>query len=367
MTDYPVHLFSSDYQEAREKFQAASRAAGASLRTYPHPLPGPDGTENATECSWFGPADASRVLVLMSATHGAEGFAGAGPQLDWMLNVGAYGLPSDTAALVIHGICSWGYAWMRRCTEEGVDLNRNFITFDGSLPENPGYDELAHLFVPAKIGDEVLADIQAQLDAWRDKYGNAAYLTARGAGQYRHPGGLFYGGEGPTYARRLTERIIADFDLPARKAVAVIDLHTGLGPYGYGELIAGHDPDTPGLARNKRWYGTNVAEPKKGTSITVPLKGMSQEGWERQIGDALTFISIEFGTLPPPQMQRALAQDHWLHNRGEVDWNDAETRRIKQDMYDAYCPPYKDWREMVLFRSRQIARMAIEGMLGGKA
>lgn len=367
MSDYPIHLFSRDYTEACEKFRAASLIAGGSLREYAHPLPGPKGTENATQCSWFGAADASRVLVLMSATHGAEGFAGAGPQLDWMLNVGACGLPADTAALVIHGIGSWGYAWSRRCTEEGVDLNRNFITFDGSLPENPGYDELAHLFVPASISGQALAEAAAQLDAWRDKHGNAAYLTARGAGQYRHPGGLFYGGEAPTYARRLTERIIADYDLPARKSVTVIDFHTGLGPYGYGELIAGHDPETPGLERNKRWYGPNVAEPKKGTSITVPLKGMSQEGWERQLGDALTFISVEFGTLPPAQMQNALAQDHWLHNRGNVDWDDAETRRIKQDMYDAYCPPFDDWREMVLYRSRQLARMAIEGMQGDKA
>ena len=111
-----------------------------------------------------------------------------------------------------------------------------------------------------------------------------------------------------------------------------------------------------------RWYGPIVAEPKRGTSITVPLRGMSQEGWERQIGNVLTFVSIEFGTLPPPLMQRALAQDHWLHNRGPVDWHSQETMRIKKEMYDAYCPPKADWREMVLLRCRQVARQAIEGM-----
>jgi hypothetical protein len=273
-------------------------------------------------------------------------------------------MPDSTAALVIHGMSSWGYAWLRRCTEEGVDLNRNHIDFTGPLPENPGYDELADAFVPSDIGDAGLAKMAARLEAWRETHGNAAYLTARGAGQYRHPGGLFYGGTQPTYARQLAERIIGDFDLPARRSVAVIDYHTGLGPYGYGELIAGHDPDTPGVERNKRWYGPTVTEPKRGTSITVPLQGMTQEGWERLIGPALTFISIEFGTLPPDGMQRALAQDHWLHNRGNVDWNDAETRRIKQVMYDAYCPPRADWREMVLFRCRQLARQALAGLLG---
>jgi hypothetical protein len=362
MSDLPNHLFSDTYPEARRRFIGTVALTGGKHRAYPHPLPGPDGGEHATDCAWFGPEDADKVLVLMSGTHGVEGFAGAGPQLDWMLNAGAGSLPEGTATLLIHGIGSWGYAWLRRCTEEGVDLNRNFILFDGALPENPGYDELAHLFVPAKIGDEALADAQAQLDAWRDLHGNAAYLTARGAGQYKHPGGLFYGGTGPTYARRLAERIIADYRLASRRAVGVIDYHTGLGPYGHGELISGHDPDTAGVERNMRWYGPIVAEPKRGTSITVPLKGMSQEGWEREIGDALTFVSIEFGTLPPTGMQRALAQDHWLHNRGAFDWNDAEARRIKQEMYDAYCPPKSDWREMVLLRCRQLARQALEGM-----
>lgn len=362
MTGHPIHLFSDNYPTARERFRSASKVAGAALSEYVHPLPGPQDTVHATDCAWFGPSNAKRVLVIISATHGAEGFAGAGPQLDWMLNVGAYGLPADTAALVIHGICSWGYAWMRRCTEEGVDLNRNFIEFDGSLPENPGYDELAHLFVPSEIAGAALQDAQRQLDAWRDKHGEPAYLTARGAGQYRHPGGLFYGGTEPTYARRLTERIIADFSLPERRGVGVVDLHTGLGPYGYGELISGHDPNTPGVDRNRRWYGPNVAEPKKGTSITVPLKGMSQEGWGRLIGDALTFVSVEFGTLPPAGMQRALAQDHWLHNRGSVDWNDAETRRIKTEMYEAYCPLHGDWRDMVMARCRQVTRQALEGL-----
>ena len=95
---------------------------------------------------------------------------------------------------------------------------------------------------------------------------------------------------------------------------------------------------------------------------TVPWRFAPAFNWGRLIGDALTFVSVEFGTLPPAGMQRALAQDHWLHNRGAVDWNDAETRRIKLEMYEAYCPRHDDWREMVMDRCRQVTRQAIEGL-----
>jgi hypothetical protein len=356
----PIHLFSGSFPEARKRFLAACEVVAGDVRVYDHPLAGPDGGAVATDCCWFGPRDAERVLVLLSGTHGVEGFAGAGPQLDWLLHESAR-LPHGMAALVIHGINSWGYAWLRRTTEEGVDLNRNFVDYALPLPVNPGYDAIASALVPDSVDEEGLRKAEEFLDSYRLQHGDAAYLTARGSGQYNHPGGLFYGGVAPTYSRLLTERIAADYALAGRK-VAVIDYHTGLGPHGHGELIAGHDPDSDAAQRSRDWYGSSLTEPLKGTSITVPLLGMSQYGWSRLVGDGLTFVSLEFGTLPPRGMQRALAQDHWLHNNGHCDWPSEQTRRIKKVMYDAYCPPEEAWREMVLFRCRQVARQATTGL-----
>ncbi len=356
----PIHLFSSSYPEARRRFLAGCAVAGIDVKYYLHPLAGPTGETISTDCCWIGPQDAERVLVLLSGTHGVEGFAGAGPQLDWLVRESAR-LPAGMAALVIHGINAWGFAWLRRTTEEGVDLNRNFVDFALPLPTNPGYDAIANALVPAHADEQGLQDAETFLESYRLQHGDAAYLTARGSGQYNHPGGLFYGGVAPTYARQLTERIAADYGLAGRK-VAVIDYHTGLGPHGHGELIAGHDPDSTAAQRSRDWYGSSLTEPLKGTSITVPLLGMSQYGWKRLVGDGLTFVSLEFGTLPPRGMQRALAQDHWLHNSRRCDWPTQETQRIKKVMYDAYCPPEVAWREMVLFRCRQVVRQATEGL-----
>ena len=44
--------------------------------------------------------------------------------------------------MLIHAINPHGFAWLRRVTEDNVDLNRNWIDFDQPAPANPAYDAL---------------------------------------------------------------------------------------------------------------------------------------------------------------------------------------------------------------------------------
>jgi len=76
--------FSASYAEARSKFLDAATDAGASLTSYSHPEQGPDSGALFTDCAWIGPKDAKSVLVLVSGTHGVEGFCGSGAQIDWL-------------------------------------------------------------------------------------------------------------------------------------------------------------------------------------------------------------------------------------------------------------------------------------------
>lgn len=357
--------FSHDYAEARARFLAAAKDAGGSVREYGNPLTGPGGEALATDAAWFGPASADKVLVLQSATHGVEGFTGSGAILDW-LHVGCQRhLPEDTAALLIHAINPHGFAWLRRVTEEGVDLNRNFVDFGEPLPENPGHDELADALVPRALTGPAFEAAEAKIAAWREKHGDKAFMIARSGGQYKHAHSMFFGGFGPTWARRTLEAIIADYDLPARRAVAIIDYHTGLGPFGYGEPICSHREGTAALARTRRWYGRSVTEPLAGTSSSVPKAGLNEWGWEAALGERATFIALEYGTFPPEPGRLALREDHWLHAYSNVDWTAPETQRIKRQIREHFYPDSDDWREMVLFRSRQIVRQATEG-LGGE-
>ena len=357
--------FSADYAEARTRFLAAARAAGASLRAYPNPNPGPRGEALACDVAWIGPADARRVLALQSATHGVEGFAGSAAILDILRCGAARELPDGVALLLIHAINPWGFAWIRRTTEEGVDLNRNFVDFSRPLPANTGHDELVDAFVPRAISGPEFEAAEARIAAWRARNGETAFRVARSGGQYRHSHSFFYGGAGPTWSRRTLETLIDDHDLAARAEIGVIDFHTGLGPFGFGDPLCSQQADKAAMERMHRWWGDSFAEALVGTSGAVVPEGLNEHGWMARLGARVSFIALEFGTYTPDSGRRALREDHWLHAYGKVDWSDPQTRRIKTQLRRHFCPDGEDWREMVLFRSRQFVRRALAGLAAG--
>lgn len=353
-----VSAFSRDYAEARAKFLAGARIAGARIATYGNPNRGPEGEALATDAAWLGPEDAERVLVTLSATHGVEGFCGSGAQVQ------ALGLerPEEVAILHVHALNPHGFAWLRRVTEEGVDLNRNFVDFSRSLPENPAYDALAEAILPPTSDPHRLEAAARALMHYAYENGRRALEEAVSGGQFRHPRGLFYGGTGPTWSRRTTESVIDDFRLRNRGRVAVVDLHTGLGPFGYGEPICDHPPGSPGVRNAKAWYGDSVTEPALGTSTSVAKHGLSDFGWQEMLGEAVTFVTLEFGTYPTDAMFEVLRDDHILHRDGPPDWGAGETRRIKAAIRHHFHPDTRDWKEMVLCRSAQVLAQALDGV-----
>jgi hypothetical protein len=360
----PRACFAPDYAAARDRFLAAAGEAGARVAAYPSPAIGPRGEALATDVAWIGPDDAADVLVMVSATHGVEGFCGSAAQIDALRAGAPTRLRAGQAMLAIHAINPHGFAWLRRVTEEGIDLNRNGIDFSaGPPPENPGYSALADAFVPRGFDPATLSDAERRLAAFRDAAGAVAFETARSCGQHTHPQGIFYGGRGPAHAMRTLLRIAADHRLGSRRRVAVIDYHSGLGPFGHGEPICGHRPGEPGQARCRAWYGASLGEPLLGTSASLPIAGLGQYAWARAIGpERLVFVAIEFGTYDREEGAVALRDDHILHAIGPVDWEAEATRRIKARLRRFYHPGTTDWCEMVLFRSRQLICQALDGM-----
>ncbi len=354
--------FALDYTAARAKFVAAVATQNAAERTYTNPLPGPDGAALATDTAWFGPDDAARVMVLVSATHGVEGFCGAGAQVDWLRHGTTQPLPDNVAVLLVHAINPHGFAWLRRVTEEGIDLNRNWVDFTTTLPENPGYDTLADAIVPSAMTGAAFDTAETRLAAWRQQHGEPAFQTMLMAGQFKHPNGLFYGGTQLAWARRTLQQIMQDYRLATRDRVAVIDYHTGLGPYGTGEPICGHRPGTVGQTLTRAWYGDSLTEPFLGTSSSAPIAGLSQYGWLDALGDCATFIALEFGTYPPDSIFHALRAEHALYSNARPDWHAPATQRAKTALRHAYYPAKPDWHEMIIFRSRQVIRQTLSGL-----
>src|SRR5260370_2847290 len=194
-----IHSVADDYSEARDKFLAAARVAGARTYRYDNPAKGPRGEALSTDVARLGPDDASRAVVTISSTHGVEGYCGSGFQVDWLASVGAAGLPKDTAAVFIHAINPYGFAWTRRVTEEGNDLNRNYVHPRQPYPLNEGYLQIADFLVPRDLSQAVVAAAEAKRAAYRKKEGDVPYFRALSGAQYSHPAGMVFGGSAPCW------------------------------------------------------------------------------------------------------------------------------------------------------------------------
>ena len=97
--------FSHDYAEARAKFLKAAEACDAKITSYENPALGPNGEKLTTDVAWLGPANAKKVIITISATHGVEGFAGSAIQSGWFETGEALkNLRPDMALLAIHAI-----------------------------------------------------------------------------------------------------------------------------------------------------------------------------------------------------------------------------------------------------------------------
>ncbi len=351
--------FSQTYSEARGKFLAAAKARHLSVRSYMNPAEGPSGEGLWADAIVLGSDAATKVLIANSATHGAEGFCGSAALVDW-LQAEQPEPPDGVRLVLIHAINPFGFAWLRRVTEDNIDLNRNFLADFDDPPANADYGALhEHLLVGGGAQPDWPA-AKAALDAYAAEHGEFAMQGALSRGQYAHADGLFYGGAGPGWSNR-TFRAILDEMVSGAEHVAFIDFHTGLGPFGHAELISKCDPDDPEFQRLLAWFGPSVKTSAAGESTSPMLSGLIA-GAVRALAPpgTVSAITAEFGTYPLWDVLRALQQDNWLHASGHVDTPEGE--RIKRNLKEIFYPDHDDWRELVLVRARQLIRNGLAGL-----
>jgi len=347
-------LFSPTYAVARRKFMQAAAARGLAVDSRVLDLPGAEGETLAIDVVLDGPADASRLLLVLSGVHGVEGFSGSAIQTG-LLGLGAAALPG-TAVLHVHALNPYGFSHLRRVTQENVDLNRNFVDFERALPVNPGYAEIHDALLPPQWppGPEA----ESALDAYRDRHGPRGLQRAIGLGQHAFADGMFFGGRAPTWSHRTFRQILRDYT-PRVRQLASIDIHTGLGPYGVGERIfASFDPAL--LPRALRWWGplTSVHD---GSSTSIPLTGPIQTALAEACPQGPHIgICLEYGTWPNERMMPALRAEHWLHRRGSAD--PVQAAAIRHTLKAAFYPEEDDWKRLVWQQGVEACQQALAGL-----
>ncbi|HEX6312604.1 MAG TPA: M14 family metallopeptidase [Acidimicrobiia bacterium] len=350
------------YVEGADRFRTAADKAGAVIERHALSLFGPDGEQLAVDVARLGPDAADAALLVISGTHGVEGFAGSACQVGWLEHGGAErAAVAGIVVVLVHALNPYGFAWIRRVNEDNVDLNRNGVDFDGPLPENPGYEELADALVPERWDQETQDVTTERILDYAGRHGFPALQAAISGGQYRHPAGLFYGGRAPSWSHGVL-RDVAARHLARAGHVAAVDLHTGLGPFGVGELL-GPRPGTPAWERARAWYGELTA-PGEADSVSAAISGDVLDVLERWLSDAAEYtgIAIEWGTVDIVEVLQALRADAWLHAYGDPTGADAPA--IKAALRAAFAPDDDDWTRLVGVRFEQVVGQAVAGLLG---
>jgi predicted deacylase len=172
LQEQPILSFSESYRDARSKFLAAGFGVKASIYTYPClELTGKLGETLSCDVAVLGPEDATHAAIVISGTHGAEGFCGSAILHRWLLSRSSTPPLRNVKVVLVHAVNPWAFSHITRTTENNVDLNRNFILNGNYSRQNPAYDQLMPFLHTNAFG------AQESLEAYR---GYKAFLDQHG-------------------------------------------------------------------------------------------------------------------------------------------------------------------------------------------
>ncbi len=343
MTRNPEKYFPKDYRSGRAAFIAACEAADLGVTARVHPdAKGADGKPLFIDVATAGPREAKSALLLISGTHGVEGYFGSGVETGLLHEGLSRHVPKDARVVILHALNPYGFSWNRRVNEDNADINRNFVDH-AHPPENDAYESLAEAIAPRSVAPAAMKAANAKLRAFQAEHGAFALQEAISRGQYRHADGLYFGGARESWSAEMLRDVFAE-ELADVERLVVIDFHTGLGNSGAAEMISEDLPGSPSYARAKKMWGTLVRSSEAGESLSAPLTGTIDAAaakWMR--GRELTFAALEVGTAPLREVFDALRKDNWLHAFG----GKRGVKEIKRQIRAAFYPDTDEWKRQV--------------------
>jgi Protein of unknown function (DUF2817) len=366
--------FSENYAQARLQFLAAGQsviafqascANFASIQSFEHPTQkGAQAETLAMDVFSIAPTGAKKVLMITSAMHGLEGFCGSGCQIALLHDSELINrfIESKTSLVLVHAVNPFGFSHLRRVNEDNIDLNRNFLDFSQEAAVNDAYAEVHPLMVPDHWPPS--ASIREAVESYITKNGEKALQSAVTIGQNTHPDGLFFSGQAAAWSNITLRKIMREY-IASHRGATWIDIHTGLGPSGYGEKICGSQSGATELDRARQCWGADVVSPYNGESSSAPIRGPGTSSITQECPNTITSsMALEFGTIPVLAVLNNLRADQWLVNqqkRGESVPSE-QAMAIKKNLRDAFYTSTDTWRGAVTSQSRVAVVQALNWM-----
>ncbi len=316
----------------------------------------PSQIDNDLSTDWvFLPAlkQTKSLILVTSGTHGVEGFMGSAVQKYMIEEVLPTFNRDTTGVILVHAINPYGFKYLRRVSENNVDLNRNF-DIDRELFKfhNAGYTKLNYLLNPAYAarysylsGAAFLARVGKLLATEK----MSVLRTATLQGQYEYPLGIYFGGKDFEPQKDLVEKFMDDKAGPYQ-SVMHLDLHTGYGTKAFMHLFPSVVKDVPTRAAMLKVFAGYQIDEGGSEDFYETFGDFSAYTMKRmlQLKKKVVPMVLEYGTNDNQgtrggvESLRMSIVENQLQHHGAVSRDKAG--QIKADFLELYYPKSKQWR-----------------------
>jgi len=366
-----LKYFLESYSESRAAFRAMAdllskkfkSAAQASFKVNSKSDP------DLTVDMFYIPAvkDKKRIIIISSGVHGVEGFTGSAVQRMIMEELINDKNIASTGFLFIHSMNPYGFKYIRRATENNIDLNRN-SSADNSLYKlkNTGYPAVNDLINPAgKVDTGSAGNIFFELRSIQ-KIISASMPVLRQAilqGQYEFPEGVYFGGTSPEPQIKNISPFIIKFT-EGYPLVMNIDLHTGYGERGTLHLFPDPIKDVKIKATLEKifnGYRIDWADMDDFYTVTGDFPGYLGSLIP---GSTYLPMTFEYGTLDSQTTAGSIKSLHItiLENQGFNYGfkSDKDKVEVTNNFREMYFPSSPAWRTKVISDSRIIMKKVLK-------
>jgi len=269
-----------------------------------------------------------QAYLHVAGTHGAEGYAGCAVQLAVLKDL-KFDPETMPTLVFVHGLNPYGMKYNRRVNEDNIDLNRNYLTpeefeFRKNNPNIAGY--MDYDFNPVGTKYPILNLLHVfyiQLQTlYQVSFDLLKIKTALVSSQYHMKEGVQFGGFKRAASHTQLDKFLTEqLNVQGMRKVWMVDVHTGLGPYGADTLMTGSQYPAPKIF---------TAE-KSGAGKLVGLannQDSTSAGYEKVVGLACGHLNIfsnalqkfevtqEFGTIPSVLVGALMISDNVSYQSG---------------------------------------------------
>ncbi|MFN3455266.1 MAG: DUF2817 domain-containing protein [Pseudobdellovibrio sp.] len=311
---------------------------------------------------WKSQKKSENAVVIISGTHGVEGFVGSAVQR-WLIDQDFTKQRKNTDIILIHGLNVYGFKNQRRVNEDNVDLNRNFlIEREHFSIDDTAYNNLNDFLNPERSAEYSFlskAKFLAEAGIKILKFGLENLRNPILQGQYTLPKGIFYGGSKNAPQAELLKKL-ANEELLDYKKIILIDLHTGYGKKGKLHLLAGaaNDKNSEVLKKIFNPLDVDFGDQKSfylthGEMIKYLQDLILSAKTENNV--TIANITFEYGTLDSQTSLGSIESLRRIVYENQNHWHEAqsmqENQKIKQEFLEMFYPQDTAWYEQIIEQS----------------